>query len=265
VSPSPSPRARLEAVGVVIPVHNEEKNLAVALEALESALSHPALDQVACRVAIVLDACRDGTAGIVTRWRRDRRRTGPLGTPVLVTCRSANVGRARQLGCDALLRTWAGFDPRRIWLATTDADSHVPPDWLAVQLARHEEGFDFWAGRVAVRDWSRRRAGTAREWGWRYDAEVAPIHGANLGVSAQAYLEAGGFPPLRTGEDLALHRAVVAAGGVACYDHLATVFTSARRRARAPLGFAHALSALEPTAEHGAALGSFPRGVALPS
>jgi glycosyltransferase involved in cell wall biosynthesis len=264
MSKSPWSRAGIEALGVVMPVHNEEENLGVALAALEVALAHPDLEHVECRVAIVLDSCHDGTADIVTRWRSDRHRTRRSST-LLVSCRSANVGRARQLGCVALLRSLAPFDPRRVWLATTDADSQVPPDWLAVQLARHEEGFDFWAGRVEVRDWSPRRSGTAREWRGRYDAEVAPIHGANLGVTARAYLEAGGFGPLRTGEDLALHRAVIAAGGVPCYDHLATVLTSARRRARAPLGFAHALGSFEPGADPTAPLEAFPDRVALPS
>jgi hypothetical protein len=66
-----------------------------------------------------------------------------------------------------------------------------------------------------------------------------------LGVSASAYLDAGGFSPLRTGEDRAFHRAIISGNGVACYDHLAPVVTSARIDARAPNGFAYALTVLE--------------------
>jgi hypothetical protein len=58
-------------------------------------------------------------------------------------------------------------------------------------LARHEQGFDFWAGRVSVRDWSERTVDAARAWTLRYTAEPAPIHGASLGVSAGTYLDAG--------------------------------------------------------------------------
>jgi hypothetical protein len=63
-----------------------------------------------------------------------------------------------------------------------------------------------------------------------------------MGFNAQAYLNAGGFAPLGTGEDRALHRAILGAGGRALEDMELRVITSGRRLARAPLGFAHALS-----------------------
>ena len=41
---------------------------------------------------------------------------------------------ARRAGSCALLSLWPEEDPARIWLATTDADSYVPRDWLTVQM-----------------------------------------------------------------------------------------------------------------------------------
>jgi hypothetical protein len=211
------------------------------LAALASAMAHPALGSVPCLLAIVLDSCTDGTADVVRDWMRQQEGQPPL----MVTTQSASVGAARRIGCSVLLGEWVRLDRRGLWLATTDADSEVPSDWLAVQTSRHDAGYDLWAGRVAVVDWSSRTVRTAQEWHLRYEAETAPIHGANLGCNAAVYLEAGGFPAVRTGEDHALHRAVTAGGGAVCYDHLAPVTTSARRRARAPLGFSHHLSSLE--------------------
>jgi hypothetical protein len=161
---------------------------------------------------------------------------------VVLRCRSAGVGEARRVGAATLLRKWRTFNPRTIWLATTDADSRVPPGWLAAQVDAHEFGADVWTGRVTVEDWSPYNDGTAQLWNEAYDAEEAPVHGASMGFNAQMYLNAGGFAPLGTGEDRALHRAILAAGGRALEDMELRVITSGRRSARAPLGFAHALS-----------------------
>ena len=65
-----------------------------------------------------------------------------------------------------------------------------------------------------------------------------------MGFNASAYLAAGGLAPLETGEDLALHRALVSQGVLSYYDSVVRVVTSARRRARAPLAFAHALDVI---------------------
>ena len=65
------------------------------------------------------------------------------------------------------------------------------------------------------------------------------------------YLEAGGFASLGTGEDRALHEAILAAGGRALEDMELRVITSGRRRARAPLGFAYALTSFDDVVQGG--------------
>jgi hypothetical protein len=242
---------RTAVIGIVLPVHNEELRISAALTALGSATEHPDALNRECRIAIVLDSCDDKTAQAVRLWRSPRF----AEISDVIECRSANVGTARQMGCTALLSYWADLDPKSIWIATTDADSEVPVDWLAVQLSRHEAGYDLWAGRVAVRDWSPRNAATARQWSLRYADEVDPIHGANLGFNAGAYLDAGGFLPLRTGEDRALHLAVARQGASIYHDHLAPVVTSARRNGRAPMGFAHKLNSIESSEGHSNSIG----------
>ena len=242
---------RTKAVGVVVPVHNEEDLLGPALDAIETAFDEVALRAVECRTAVVLDGCRDDSATIARDWARSlARRKSPLRAVVL-RCRSAGVGEARRLGVATLLGKWRALDPRNIWLATTDADSRVPPRWLAAQVAAHEFGADVWTGRVTVEDWSPYEEGTAQLWNEVYDAEQLPVHGASLGFNAQMYLAAGGFASLGTGEDRALHQAILAEGGRALEDMDLRVITSGRRLARAPLGFAHALSSFDDTVQDG--------------
>ena len=98
---------------------------------------------------------------------------------------------------------------------------------------------------MTVEDWSPYNDRTAKLWNEAYDAEQAPVHGASMGFNAQMYLSAGGFAPVGTGEDRALHQAILGAGGRALEDMELRVITSGRRSARAPLGFAHALSSLD--------------------
>jgi hypothetical protein len=236
---------RTAAVGVVLPVHNEEDLLADALEAIDHAFDHIVHLGTACRTVIVLDACSDASAMITRRWVRELRRRGGPHDAVVARSRSASVGPARRAGASALLRAWSRTDPRHIWLATTDADSRVPERWLVAQMAAHEGGADVWAGRVEVEDWANFRPGTAVTWQASYDREVVPVHGASLGFNAQMYLNAGGFTAVKTGEDRALYRAIVDGGGAACADVEVRVVTSGRRQARAPMGFAAVLTALD--------------------
>jgi hypothetical protein len=102
-----------------------------------------------------------------------------------------------------------------------------------------------WAGRVHVTDWSLRRRLLETTWQREYDSERQPIHGANLGFNGGCYLDAGGFPPVRSGEDRALVRAMIARGANCWFDDALRVTTSARRVARAPHGFASALNLIE--------------------
>jgi glycosyltransferase involved in cell wall biosynthesis len=235
---------RTKAVGIVVPVHNEERLLEPALAAIDEAVSLVP-SGVACLTALVLNGCTDDSASIARRWARDlEQRQGRHRSSVL-RCRSAGVGSARRAGCSLVLRKWRHLDPGGMWLATTDADSRVPPSWLTTQLEAHERGFDLWSGRVAVEDWSLYHEETATRWNEVYAAESAPIHGANLGFNAQAYRSVGGFRLLLTGEDRALYDAIVASGAPACRDDTVRVLTSSRRHARAPAGFAHALTTFD--------------------
>jgi len=211
-------------LAVVIPAHNEQELLAAALR---SVLACPA--PVPVEVIVVADACTDRSANLAAT-------AGATVIPVT----DRNVGRARAAGVEHALR--AG--PAGLWLATTDADSRVPPDWLGWQLRWARSGADLLAGTVTVEDWSAWPSDLPARYELCYRATARHAHGANMGFSAHAYRRAGGFPPVRHSEDVALLDAVRRTGGHVVADSSCPVVTSARPQARAPHGFAAHLAAL---------------------
>jgi hypothetical protein len=221
------------AVGVVLPVHDEEDLLPDSLHGLELAVD--ALPpSISCRVAIVLDRCGDASSAIAHTW-------GARFGAHVSTREGGSVGMARRAGAGALLSLWSERDPASIWLATTDADSRVPVDWLVVQLQASVSGADMWAGRVRVAE----ESAAARRWTQRYSTERHPVHGASLGFSASLYTRLGGFGEMRSGEDRDLHHRAAQAGCRIAYDFRAAVTTSSRRKGRAPDGFAKALEEVD--------------------
>jgi hypothetical protein len=72
------------------------------------------------------------------------------------------------------------------------------------------------------------------------------VHGANLGIRADAYLAAGGWSDLVIGEDHDLWGRL-RRNHVGVWTTTSYVHTSARRVGRAPFGFAADLAALDAT------------------
>lgn len=203
--------------GVVVPAHNEQEHLPACLATLRGDL-----------VVVVADACTDRTAEMARR-----------GGATVVEIDARNVGAARAAGVRELLRRGAS------WVATTDADTLVPPGWLNTQLGYAARGWDAVVGTVAVTDWTghppRRTAAYARH----YPNDRAPVHGANLGFTAHAYVTAGGFPAVPTGEDHALVNALERTAHRVLRTSRVSVVTSVRQQYRAPHGFGHLLTTLD--------------------
>jgi glycosyltransferase involved in cell wall biosynthesis len=219
----------IDVVGVVVPARDEERLLPACLEAIEGALA--ALDGVQTYVVVALDSCADGSAAVVASF--------PWAHAVVTD--AGNVGSARGRGVSRVLEQVTDTPAERIWLATTDADSVVPPDWLTGQLALARSGWEVVVGTVVVDDWTGHPADTAPRWLASYHpVEHHPhVHGANLGCSAAAYLDAGGWSPLASDEDVALlaalaHRRVIRTATL-------PVVTSSRLDPRAAGGFGDAL------------------------
>ena len=214
-------------IAVVVPAHDEEQHIGACLESIRIASRCPRLNGEQVIVVAVLDACSDHTGRVA----------GDLGA-TLVSVAARNVGIARASGARHAL------DAGARWLAFTDADSVVGPEWLSAQL---EQGSDAVCGTIEVRDWSVYGERMRRHHIETYtDADGhRHIHGANLGVTAHAYQSAGGFPPLVSSEDVALVEALRDLGASIAWSAAPRVVTSARHRYRAPGGFGETLARVD--------------------
>lgn len=214
-------------IGVIVPAHDEEELIEACVESLLKAAAHPDLAQEAVQIIVVLDDCNDHTGRLARS----------LGVHT-IDLKLKNVGFARQAGAKVAL----GHGAR--WLAFTDADSVVAPDWLVSQLALKADAV---CGTVAVQNWGIYGERMHRHFQLTYtDADGhSHIHGANLGVSAAAYTTAGGFLGLKSSEDVALVKALQASGANIAWSSMPRVVTSVRPNFRAPDGFGATLATIE--------------------
>lgn len=243
--------AGIRAVSVIVPAKDEQTLLPGCLRALERACveARHLVPGLEARIVVVLDSCADASELIVRRRARTMRERSGIDVRAVLTS-VGSVGGARALGAEhALAAARAGtVAAHHLWLASTDADTLVPPHWLSSQLTFAAQGVDVVLGTVEP------------------DADLAPaeralwvarhqlleghphVHGANLGVRASAYTEVGGFAALSAHEDVDLVTRLRAHGGVvvrATDQH--RVVTSSRYEGRAVGGFATYLSDIRET------------------
>jgi cellulose synthase/poly-beta-1,6-N-acetylglucosamine synthase-like glycosyltransferase len=223
-------------VVVVVPAANEERRIARCLASIEVAIAHLAQRDpgIRVRVIVTLDGCHDATAAICA--------TFPGVSTVTTTSR--NVGSARRAGTGAALSRRAG-PAAELWLASTDADSAVPASWLTVMVAAAGRGAGLVLGTVLPGPGL--SPATRARWLARHHLRDGHphVHGANLGIRADAYLALGGWLPLVTGEDTDLARRAAAAGWLRiCRTAAIPVVTSVRSAGRAPRGFSSYLRTL---------------------
>ena len=224
-------------VAVLIPARNEEVLLARCLQSVIRAIE-PVPVRVKTTIVVVSDCSTDRTAEIAD---------GIIGRRGSVLHTDAGtVGTARALAASyAIENTRASRS--NLWLANTDADCMVPIDWLTYQIALASSGIEAVAGIVAVDSF----AGHGPEVPARFHASymIHPdgthphVHGANLGVRADRYVQVGGWADLKTAEDHDLWARLRLTGASLLSCSRLRVVTSGRRVGRAPNGFAGALAA----------------------
>jgi len=220
---------------VVIPARNEEHRLPRCLRAVQHAAHQIRTpDPLAVRVIVVADRCTDRTTQIATEhsW-----------VDVVLSGRG-RVGSARSQGVDHAVARCGGPSPA-VWIASTDADSVVPADWLLTQLQCAAAGADLVLGTVRP-DPTELPPQVLRTWLQRHDlTDGHPhIHGANLGVRADMYDQVGGFADVDVHEDVLLAAAVRRAGGRVISTAASPVLTSGRVTGRTPAGMAGYLNLL---------------------
>lgn len=94
----------------------------------------------------------------------------------------------------------AQLPDRCLWLANTDADSAVPANWLTTQVRFAAAGIDAVIGTVTPDGLD-----PEIDLRWHERHVLAEghthVHGANLGLRASTYLQAGGFADTAVHED----------------------------------------------------------------
>jgi hypothetical protein len=252
------PDAVAPSLGAIaaIPVRDEEDRIEACLDALlaQRDLSGRPLPTDALGLVLLLNNCSDRTAAIA------RARLAGSGAPfavvnVALPPSQANAGFARRLALD-LAALWLERAGRRDGvLLTTDADSRVPPQWLARNLAAIQAGCGAVAGRVTLEPAEEgllpqalmRRA--ARENAYEQallalSARIDPVahdpwpnhwsaSGASYGVTLDAYRAIGGLPYPASGEDRALADMLLRHDIPIRHDPDIVVVTSARLDGRA--------------------------------
>ncbi|HEX4426603.1 MAG TPA: glycosyltransferase [Terriglobales bacterium] len=224
-------------IAVLIPARNEEQLLPRCLESIAAAIALLP-SEVTADIVIAVDRSSDRTLEIARRMIH--------GRGVVITTQSGIVGRARGLAARTALGRYRGA-LSRCWLANTDADSSVPADWMTDHLTLASENIDAIAGTVDVDSFEEHSGVVAERFRSSYvvrpDGSHSHVHGANLGVRADAYLRAGGWKSIATAEDHDLWNRLEKTGANRISISRLQVLTSGRRVGRAPHGFADTLAA----------------------
>jgi glycosyltransferase involved in cell wall biosynthesis len=224
-------------IAIVIPARDEEELLPRCLRSVQNA-RRMLPSNLTSDLIVVADQSTDGTLEIARSFIQEN------GT--VVETEVGCVGTARALGARRALERYHGAR-NCCWLANTDADCQVPATWLMDQLAFAKAGFATVAGIIDVDSFAEHESFVSEQFRLSYlihgDRTHPHVHGANLGVRADAYLRAGGWRDLSTAEDHDLWLRLQSGRHGRVSDARLCVLTSGRRVGRAPFGFAGALAA----------------------
>ena len=244
-------RASQAVIG--IPVKDEARLIGDCLRALDVASRGLRVE-----VLLLLNNCTDGTARVVQALAPH------LACRVHIVEHDlppqfASAGHARRL---AMMRAaeLAGPDTA---LMTTDADGRAAPDWITANLQELAAGADAVAGRIeidpveallipqALHDDDARECeydALLDEIAWLIDPDPHdpwPRHtqesGATLAVTRRAFLDAGGFPAMSSGEDRGFVAALRHTDARVRHSPAPLVTVSARLSGRAAGGMAETI------------------------
>jgi glycosyltransferase involved in cell wall biosynthesis len=231
----------IRQVAVIVPAADEEDRISACLQAINTARDRLLeADRAVERadVVVVLDACTDGTAAIVSRF-------SVADHVHAITTEARCVGAARQRGVLAAM----SFDvpAECVWFANTDADSTVPSNWLIGMVAAANVGFEVVLGTVLPSAELSPPLRSAWTTSHRLTEGHPHVHGANLGIRGDTYRDVGGWNPDRAyDEDIDLaHRAAAASNIHILRTAAIPVVTSARISGRALNGFSSYMRRLQ--------------------
>ncbi|MBM0743433.1 glycosyltransferase [Phormidium sp. CLA17] len=253
-------------VCVIVPVRNESERLQSTLTALanQSDLAGLSLDPKRYEIILLANNCEDDSAAIAHRFAQQHPHLALHVVEETLSAANAHIGWVRKLLMDEAYNRLISIGCSRGIIASTDGDTRVAPNWIAATLQEIDCGADAVGGRIVTDRRDRAaltpytRACHLREVGYRFlvaeleahlDPDALDVHsrhfqhyGASLAVTAEMYGRAGGIPPVRTSEDVALYQALMRIDASFRHSPLVRATTSARQVGRAQHGLADQLS-----------------------
>jgi glycosyltransferase involved in cell wall biosynthesis len=256
---------------VVVPARNEEQRISACMQALAGQRYLPMSE---FEVIVVLDGCRDRT---IDRVREVAANHPGFAVHTIECAEPVGVGSARRIGMDCAHQRLMSLGRPAGLIASTDADSVVAGDWLAVQLELVHRGARAIGGEIrldsseagalpaaVLAERSRRareRMLAVTETGALVGPALADHHhfsGASLALTAQTYAECGGLPARASLEDEALERELNQLRIPIQRSSAVRVSTSARTHGRAQRGLARDLALATWRARRSYAAAEFP-------
>ncbi len=239
-------------IAVIIPARNEAERIAACLAALS--------DQCADRVSIVLVV--NNTIDDTVEIARNTAHHHGLSLEILYRCLlpEEGVGTARRIGCDHALQSM----PQLRYLLTTDADCIAARDWIDRNIAHLQEA-DAVCGKIELIESEASilegmdRALATNEGEYRNLVQqfyaqhalgcddITETHGeaagASLAFRVKSYLDIGGFPRVKCGEDRRIIRNLRSSGHSVKHANDVVVRASCRLMGRAAGGMSDAIMA----------------------
>lgn len=254
-------------VCVIVPVRNEAERLEKTLISLAYQIDNHncLLDPASYEVILLANNCSDRSVEIAHKFAVQHPNCVLHVVERTLPASEAHIGWVRKLLMDEACRRLLFLRQNRGVIASTDGDTQVAPNWIAATLAEIAQGADAVGGRIVTDRDDRAaldphaRACHLREVGYRFlvtelEAYLDPDqfdnfprhfqhYGASFAVTAEQYQQAGGLPPVRSSEDVALYRALTRINTRFRHSPQVRVTTSARSVGRAQNGLADQLNA----------------------
>lgn len=228
----------LPAVVVAVPARNEAANIHDCLAAIDAAAARCGYPVT---TVVTADSCTDLTAQTARRYPAAHMSChvieGHWGT----------ASGARRAAVEVAL-TGRSEPSASTWIANTDADCAVDPDWLVRQLDVANQNIHAVAGIVQLNPHTTPPLLlSAFEATYRLDRPThSHVHAANLGIRADTYRKVGGWNPhVALGEEHDLWSRVRRHRVAAIQSTDVVVVTSSRTVSRVHGGFADDLARLE--------------------
>jgi hypothetical protein len=243
-----------------VPVRNEASFVARALYHLarQTDLEGNALAGEDYEIIILLNNCSDRSQRVVDAFMGAHRHVRIHAVTRVLPPEKANIGHVRRLLMDEACRRLLGAGRKKGVILSTDADTVVSPTWIEQNRKVLAGGWDGVGGRIVLdpRERELLPADVQRRYlldiGYnllrsQLEARLDPVvcdpwprhhqhFGASLGVTAEAYRNAGGVPDVKHFEDVALWMALFVDGAHLRHSPEITVKTSARMEGRVTAG-----------------------------